>query len=282
MKTLYFLVIAIMVFSGTGLAFAQEYLTVKPAFVKDHSDACSKLYDKIPIKDPNVGYLAHANIVVVRGMNQNFTGAIIDYDGTKLVTSINISNLTDFQNDIVSPYSGEYDYPLHKLSSVNYTVGERYYFVTAISNIGNKSVNITQFPTVPLGYQLTYTNGTVVEGIGTSGISEGGSMEMADYIGSIKLEPTKSIVQNLELFFGSTNTNFISSIIPGSYKLTGLGEILGDVNGTCTRVFLWSQPIDLTVFPEEKVPEFPLAIPILLIGIMSILVFYRMKSSFRI
>ena len=278
MKVLCLLIIVIMMFSGTSLAFAQEYLEVKPAFVKDHSDACSKLYGEFPSKDPISGYLTHANVIDVREINSNFTRtAMIDYDGTKLVTSINTSNLTDFPNNLSSPYSVEYDYPLHKLSSVNYTVGERYYFVTAISNIGNKSVDITQFPTVPLGFELKYPNGTAVEGIGSSSLSEGGSMEMADYIGPLKLEPAKSIVENEELLFRSTNTNLASSIIPGLYKLTADGEILGDVNGTCTRVFLWSQPIDVTILPEEKLPEFPFAIPVMLIGIVSVIAFYRVK-----
>jgi len=84
------------------------------------------------------------------------------------------------------------------------------------------------------------------------------------------------------LFFASTNTNLASSISPGSYTLTAIGQILGDVNGTCTRVFLWSQPVDLTVLAQDKVPEFPLAVPILLISIISVIAFYRMKSSFRI
>ena len=59
--------------------------------------------------------------------------------------------------------------------------------------------------------------------------------------------------------------------------MAAVGEILGDVNGTCTRVFLWSQPIDLTIFPEEKVPEFPFAVTVLMIGIVSVIVFYRIK-----
>ena len=267
-----------MLFILPHTVFAEKYLEVKPAFVEDHSDACSKLYNKFPSKDPVVGYLNHTNIIVVQGINQNFTRtAMIDYDGTKLVTSINISNLTDFQNNIASPYSVKYDYPLHKLSSITYTMGETYYFITAISNIGNKSIDITQFPTVPLGYQLTYPNGTTVEGIGSRSLSEGGSMEMANYIGSVKLDPNKSIVENEELLFRSTNTNFVSSIIPGSYKLAAVGEILGDVNGTCTRVFLWSQPIDITILQEEKVPEFPFAIPVLIASITSLIIFYRME-----
>ncbi len=39
---------------------------------------------------------------------------------------------------------------------------------------------------------------------------------------------------------------------------------------------LWSKPIQITVLPE-KVPEFPFTIPILLIGIVSTITFYRMK-----
>lgn len=54
-----------------------------------------------------------------------------------------------------------------------------------------------------------------------------------------------------------------------------------------------TQPVDPTIFPEKYVqnetdsftstiPEFPFAILVLLVSIMSILIFYRMKFSFRI
>ena len=84
---------------------------------------------------------------------------------------------------------------------------------------------------------------------------------------------------------------------PGNYTVISMAWIkfnssnAGGFNG----MPLWSKPLQITVLPEKyvqnetnssvsKIPEFPLAIPILLIGIMSILVLYRMKSSskFRI
>ncbi len=71
--------------------------------------------------------------------------------------------------------------------------------------------------------------------------------------------------------------------IPGNYTVMSVAVLTFDMNpknlGSVEP--LWSEPLQITVLPE-KVPEFPFAIPILLAGIMSILVFYRMKSSFRI
>lgn len=52
--------------------------------------------------------------------------------------------------------------------------------------------------------------------------------------------------------------------------------LLGDVNGMCTRVFVWSQPVDL-VLGNTKSPEFPFAIPVLMISIVSVIVFYKIK-----
>lgn len=119
----------IIVFSGMGFAFAQEYVIVKPAFLKDRSDVCSKLHDKFSSGDVNHNYRDYIKNNFVVGMIPNDTSAtIIDYNGTKLVTSINTSNLTDFQNNIASPYPGVYNYSLHKLSSIKYAVGERYFF----------------------------------------------------------------------------------------------------------------------------------------------------------
>lgn len=272
-----------IVFSGISFAFAQEYVTVKPAFLQDRSDVCSKLHDKFSSGDANHNYRDYIKNNFVVGMIPTDTSTTtIDYNGTKLVTSINISNLTGFQNNITSPYPGVYDYPLHKLSSINYTVGERYFFVPAISNIGNKTVNIAQFPNVPLTYVIEYKNGALMDNPYPFTLTAAGSMETDDFTGTIKLEPGKSIVGNNEIFYANTNANFASSISPGLYTLTAVGGILGDVNGTCTVELLLSQPVDLTVLPEEKVPEFPFAIPVMLVGIMSILVFCRVKPSFRI
>ena len=283
MKTLLFSIIMIIVFSGISFAFAQEYVTVKPAFLKDRSDVCSKLHDKFSSGDANANYRDYIkNNFVVGTIPTDTSTTMIDYNGTKLVTSINTSNLTDFQNNITSPYSGVYGYPLHKLSSIKYTVGERYFFVPAISNVGNKTVNIAQFPNVPLTYVIEYENGTLMDDPYPFTLTAAGSMETDDFTGTIKLEPGKSIVRNSEIFYANTNTNFAPFMSPGLYKLTAVGGILGDVNGTCTVELLLSQPVDLTVLPEEKVPEFPFAIPVLLFSIMSILVFYRVKSSFRI
>ncbi|MDE1876812.1 MAG: exo-alpha-sialidase, partial [Thaumarchaeota archaeon] len=39
----------------------------------------------------------------------------------------------------------------------------------------------------------------------------------------------------------------------------------------------FAKGIDLDLLPEQSVPEFPLAIPILLVGIISSIVYYRMK-----
>ena len=267
-----------MVLILPSTVIAQDYVTVKPAFLRDHSDVCSKLHDKYSSGDANTNYRNYIkNNYVQRIIPNDTSTTMINYNGTKLVTSINISNLTDFQNDITSPYSIVYDYPLHKLSNVNYTVEERYFFIPAISNIGNKTVNIAQFPNVPLGYVIEYKNGTSVDDPYSIPITSAGSMETDDFTGTIKLEPGKSIVRNSEIFYANINSNFTSSISPGLYTLTAVGGILGDVNGTCTVELLLSPPIDFTVLPEEKVPEFPFAVTILLVSIVSTIVFYRVK-----
>jgi len=69
---------------------------------------------------------------------------------------------------------------------------------------------------------------------------------------------------------GDSYGQIIALDTPGNYTMTSLASF-----GSTSNTVLWSKPIRITV-----VPEFPFAIPILLISITSIIVFYRVK--FRI
>ena len=81
---------------------------------------------------------------------------------------------------------------------------------------------------------------------------------------------------------------------PGNYTILSMAFIKFDSNDIVGfhGIPLWSKPLQITILPEkymqnetntsiQKIPEFPFAIPILLISVISILAFYKMKSSFR-
>jgi hypothetical protein len=42
---------------------------------------------------------------------------------------------------------------------------------------------------------------------------------------------------------------------------------------------LWSKPLQITVL-AEKIPEYPFAVPVLIISFVSLLIFYRIKFKF--
>ncbi|MHB8547370.1 MAG: hypothetical protein ACYDAJ_11435 [Nitrosotalea sp.] len=78
---------------------------------------------------------------------------------------------------------------------------------------------------------------------------------------------------------------------PGNYTVLSVGLFTFNTtyNVTVYAPFsVWSKPLQITVLPEKyvenetnssipKIPEFPFAIPIFIIGISSLILFYRMK-----
>lgn len=66
--------------------------------------------------------------------------------------------------------------------------------------------------------------------------------------------------------------------VPGNYTVMSVAVLTFDMNpkniGSVEP--LWSEPLQIVVLPE-KVPEFPFAVPMLLIGFVSVIVFYRIK-----
>jgi predicted RNase H-related nuclease YkuK (DUF458 family) len=59
-------------------------------------------------------------------------------------------------------------------------------------------------------------------------------------------------------------------------------QIIGQYSSNVTSQEQTDSSMPTTIPTQSSIPEFPFTIPILLAGIMSILVFYRMKSSFKI
>ena len=293
-KTLHLAIIVItaIIFSGTDLAFAQEYVTVKPAFLKDHSDACSKLAEKITLSE------FYNNLRSYIAVYNNTKTTTVYYNDTKLLTTFSPLSITGNLGYI---YDGSFGPPpsIYKsdskllpapaLKKLNLEFNKTGHFTEALTNVGNKTVNVGH----PYGYLLFeavyFKNGTMLpfySYLVNNLPYSYGIPEWPDFMKTV-LEPGQSIIVNEDpIAFG-----FHTPLPPGNYTMKVFARIIGDMNGTCTTVFLWSQPVDLTVLQENytpnetnssmsKVAEFPFAIIVLIIATFSIVVISRMRHIF--
>ncbi len=221
----------------------------------------------------------------------NFTRTtIVDYDGTKLKSTlvqgrINYTETTGTSGigmpyiyDLTNNSTSLLSYALNKTSEV---VNSPVYFTQALTNIGNKTVTIIKpaYDDVSV-IVINYKNGTSVYSHHDSFanfIYNGGIMERPD-LDSVELPPNFSLLTYVGSLTPRPLFSHFSPLSPDNYTMASAARFVGDVNGQCSMVYLWSQPVELTVYPEGKVPEFPYALPILLIGFISVIIFYRMKN----
>jgi hypothetical protein len=276
MKTMHLTIILISFASillSTSQVFAQEYLTVNPVFSKDQSDSCSKLEKKFPGSGRSDNWTTHVAINFVPTIDSNHTRTtMVDYNGTKLIVTLNDYNQTIYN-----------DYPVNTLlQSSNYTIQKTHQIILdkfphvtiAMANIGNKSTNLYDY--VYSSLVINNKDGTYV----TTSMTPVSMMEdpinpimeWAVYQSSYVM-PGQSVGASKSFPLNG----YIEDIKPGNYTVSAVMALLGDINGTCTRVFLWSQPVDLVVLDHTKSPEFPFAQIILIISIMSTIIFYRLK-----
>jgi hypothetical protein len=279
MKTLHITIITIslaLIFPTISQAFAQEYLTVNPVFSKDQSDSCSKLEKKFPGNSYSESWATHVAINFVPTIDPNYTRTtMVDYNGTEFIITLNDYNQTIYN-----------DYPTNTLlQSSNYTVQKTHQIILdkfphvtiAMANVGNKSTNLYDY--VYSSLVINNKDGTYI----TSTMTPPASM-MEDQINPIMEWATygSSYVmpgQSMGTIKSFPMNGYIEDIKPGNYTVSAVMALLGDVNGTCTRVFLWSQPVDLIVLDNTKSPEFPFAVPVLLIGVTSFIVLHRMRFN---
>lgn len=261
--------------------FAQDYLTVKPPFLKDHSDACSKLVEKITLSE------FYNNLQSYISVSNRTQTTSVYYNNTQLLVTFSPLSIPDNLGYI---YGGSFGPPpnVYKsdskllLAPIREKISLEYdktgHFTEALTNIGNKTVNVTH----PFGYLLSeavyFQNGTMLPFysylINNLPYSYG-VPEWPDIIGT-ELKPGQSIMVHEDPISVMSNLSN-SPLPPGNYTMKVFARVIGDVGGTCTTVFLWSQPVDLTILPPEKIPEFPFVIPILMISIISVIIFYKVK-----
>lgn len=253
---------------------------------------------------------------------QNYTRTtMVSYGGTNLITAIVNYTINPSQTISLRDYGyfGQYALSNSTLLSTDspkkitsYGIYDRN-FTLGLTNIGNKTVTILVPPYIPDSVVVVNTKtGTTVNGTDDYDFAtikairasndqniimqyhDGMSDNFNRALIPIRLGPGDSLIRNgvhLESTayeYGDVDgsrevvSTYMVDIKPGNYTLTAVSRFLAATDKGCTMVYLWSQPVDLTVASEdrsmaEKIPEFPLAVPVLLAGIISTIVFYRLK-----
>ncbi len=147
-----------------------------------------------------------------------------------------------------------------------YKIGENITINTELINIGNKTVDIAYCkPWIALEIKDQTGNeiwpnsqlACIPEFLGKNTLQPGEHLSEQPWVASM-LPPRvytsgNYTVVSVAVFTFGTHTNNLDSVEP-----------------------LWSKPLQITILPE-KVPEFPFAIPVFIISIASLIVFYRMK-----
>src|SRR5574337_683317 len=307
MKILYFLIITIMVFSGIGLVFAQ--VTTYPPYENygGYSDICTNAditddfsSDVTPnyIRNTMVSY-GGTNLIttIVPGtINSSQTMSLVNYGSFGQYA---LSNSTLFSVDSLKKISADGIYGVRNVTLGLTNIGNKTVTVVVVSGNTPASlvvVNAKSGATVNGVDDYDFASDKAVRGLDNMAILlHHGNYRDNTAVGSvnlipIRLEPGESILRQSwhleeirdsnhgsDCALGCVYSTHHTSIDSGNYTMTAVSRFLAATDKGCTMVYLWSQPVNLTVLPKETVPEFPLTIPILLASVVSVILFYRMR-----
>jgi hypothetical protein len=215
----------------------------------------------------------------VFGLNYHPMNLSKTFDGTleNLYGNLNTTEL-DYQNSkIVLTQS---------IPKTIYKMGEPIIVNSSLFNTGDHNIVIFHW-TSGIATELKYNNGTTADVIGGNFILAGPMFEDILKPGipnPINLVHTTTVSPNTH----SSPARFLIDK-PGNYTLLSAIWMRFDSNNSSyIGIALWSKPLQITVLPEQyvqnetvstipKIPEFPFAVPVLIIGLVSLLVFYRIK-----
>ncbi|MGI0058442.1 MAG: hypothetical protein ACREBJ_01630 [Nitrosotalea sp.] len=156
---------------------------------------------------------------------------------------------------------------------LTYDIGETIPINATLVNVGNKTVQITYFEP-EFFLEIKNQAGEVVwpqnSRIGW----------VPEPVGTKTLKPGERFSeQPWRVTQPGVSHPAIRLLVEGNYTVISVG--LFTFNNTDSAIPsyqkpIWSKPMQITILPE-KVPEFPFAIPILLVSITSLIIFYRLK-----
>ena len=147
--------------------------------------------------------------------------------------------------------------------------------IPKIMNIGNKTVNI-RYPEPAFFLEIKNQNGDVI-------YPQSAIVAYIPEFGGVKaLKPGEQF--GVKPWTTPTAPMYDPSPIvistPGNYTAISVVSFKFDskTGSPDSYEYLWSKPTQITILPE-KIPEFPFAIPVMLIGIILVIAFYRFKIS---
>ncbi|HXX05874.1 MAG TPA: hypothetical protein VEJ68_03530, partial [Candidatus Bathyarchaeia archaeon] len=203
--------------------------------------------------------------------NSNYTRiTMISYGNAKLIVTLN-QDISKNNGDIYGnhpnvPYIPHiYSSDSSNLSEqtsrkINIEWGTPNNFTLALTNVGNETVTITHPFYGVLGMVVNFENGTSILRDRIVDMPVTTMMEMPEFSAS-ELKQGQSLMQYSSLYwptninpnYGYTVPYFSNAIVmSGNYTISSYARFLGDVNGTCSMVYLWSKPIDLIITSPEQ------------------------------
>jgi hypothetical protein len=168
------------------------------------------------------------------------------------------------------------------LNKTTYKIGETIYVYGQLRNVGTHDVYVSYLGPATSSI-LKDQNDKLVDSFGGAYVPEGGPY------GNATLYPNTTTTLRVWDFPRNvvgggpwslqTQPAMLTAEEPGTYYVRSMIDFHYRVDLTSEHskeIILWSKPIQITILPE-KVPEFPLAITILSIGILSTVVFHSIK-----
>lgn len=155
-------------------------------------------------------------------------------------------------------YNGSKLIATNILNKTIFNEGETITVIPEVMNLGNQTVNIGYDPPL-FSIEVKDQHGKTV------GLSGGGHL-LVNF--GMTLKPNMSSPS----YAPAGMQKGVFMLTSGNYSIISMASFYNFTNSTGSDLLLWSEPTQIAV-----VPEFPFAIPILLISIVSVIVFYRVK-----
>lgn len=165
---------------------------------------------------------------------------------------------------------------------LSYKMGENITVNTELVNVGNKAVDIA--------YCEPWVAFEIKSQVGDEIWPKSQLACIPEFSSKKTLQPGEHFVVQP---WGSRSGNVISppsSDNPGTYSVISVAVFTFNTSpgGLSSAEPVWSKPLQITVLPEKyienkddssitKAPEFPFALPMLLVGITSLILLYRIK-----
>ncbi|HET7336706.1 MAG TPA: hypothetical protein VFJ23_02315 [Candidatus Nitrosotalea sp.] len=145
---------------------------------------------------------------------------------------------------------------INAINKTTFKAGENITVIPEFTSVGNRNVTISY-----CGQLFT-----------TLTLDQFGKIIWPQYAWACPLFAHGMTLEPNTLTSGESYGQNIALYTPGNYTIISIASF----DYMSKTIVLWSKPLEIIILPE-KVPEFPFAVPILLIGIVSVMGFYSIR-----